>query len=231
MSESADSNLSAEWVEFASTRRLGTKRTVALANLGLPPSVVASYYDRGVKHPTAVDRWFSVGISPRTAAELQAAGFSPEKGLEWLRAGFTPEEAVSIGVGRCPADQPNPRTEARWTEAFTRSRGPEQKFAIRRTELGDVARAVVETLGVPGSRRSSMFSAAYAERWFLDGGWSSRDGYGFASVSGEWITGYRALRFVCARMGLRGPRRLKGESEVPSRAELETEFLERRMER
>ena len=127
-------------------------------------------------------------------------------------------------VDGLPETSPNPRSNARWTDAFTRSRGHDAQFAIRDTELGSVAEEVIASLTVSFHRSSMMFSSSYSHSNFLDGGWQATAGYGFGSVSGQWVVGFHAFRFVCGRMGLRGPRHLKGESEVPEHAQLEADF-------
>jgi hypothetical protein len=132
MADAPTSDLPSEWAEFGSSRRLRPKRTAVLARLGLPLDVVSSYFNVGVKDATDIHGWFSVGISPRAAAQLSAGGFTPEQGLEWLRSGFTAEEAAGIGTGGRPGDLPSPRADARWTDAFTRRRGTEQQPRTRR---------------------------------------------------------------------------------------------------
>jgi len=56
----------------------------------------------------------------------------------------------------------------------------------------------------------------------------SQQGYGFGSVSGDWIDGFHTLRFVCARMGIAPPAQLKGEYSVPEQSELEADYVKHR---
>ena len=49
---------------------------------------------------------------------------------------------------------------------------------------------------------------------FLDGGVVSRGGNYFVGSKGTWVTGQQAFRFVCYELGLRQPRRFKGETEI-----------------
>ena len=55
---------------------------------------------------------------------------------------------------------------------------------------------------------------------FLDGGLISREGNYFCGLKGTWIIGIRAVRFACYEIGVKQPRRFRGEAKVPSHQEL-----------
>ena len=227
--ELAASGLPSEWLGLAKRLRLGPATITAAAHIGLPISVVEPHLAAGTYDPVLIRRWFEIGLSGAAAHRLTECGLSPDDALPWLRAGFLPREVGDfVNRGLTPRTAENPRAGRSWRDAFSRSRGSDSAdhFVVRDTELGECAREAVNALVVPRGGSSMMFSSSTATASFLDGGWRSESGYGFGSVSGEWIVGFHALRFVCHRMGLPGPRRLKGEDLVPSAEALEHEFLD-----
>lgn len=218
-----------DWVSFGSRDVLDASMTTALASASLPLMVVRSYFDFGIADPVAISAWFEVGISGRAAATLSQSGLSPSESLAWLGAGFLPAEIVAaVAAGESAELARSPRADRRWSDALTRSRGWRggNGFSIRDTDLGGDVWAVLSTLAVPQSRSSMMFSSAHTTQKFLDGGRKSTDGYGFGSVSGSWIVGFRSFRFICARLGVPQPRQLKGEEAILTPPQLEAEFIE-----
>ncbi len=227
--ELAASGLPSEWLGLAKRLRLGPATITAAADIGLPITVVGPHLAAGTYDPVLIRRWFEIGLSGAAAHRLTECGLSPDDALPWLRAGFLPREVGDfVNRGLTPRTAENPRAGRSWRDAFSRSRGSNSAdhFVVRDTELGECAREVVDSLVVPRGGSSMMFSSSYTSAHFLDGGWRSQSGYGFGSLSGEWIVGFHALRFVCHRMGVPGPRRLKGEDDIPSADALEQEFLD-----
>jgi tetratricopeptide (TPR) repeat protein len=216
------------WVEFGKNEVFDVDRTVELARSGLPLRLVSRFFTFGMTDPEKIQGWFDVGVAPAAATVFANAGIPPSEGVKWLQSGFTAAEAAELGVAGNPDAQPSPRVGARWTDAFRRRRGTQNVFTIRRTDLGEVVRVVLASLDVEFDGSSSMYSSAWSRCRFLDGGWMSRQGYGFGSVSGEWIDGFHALRFICARMGIAAPRQLTGESSVPEQSELEADYVKHR---
>jgi hypothetical protein len=229
VSDLRSAGLPDDWVEFGSRHVLDASMTISMASTSLPLSVVRAYFDAGIAEPALIGGWFGVGISGRAGATLSRCDLTPAEGLAWLRAGFLPSEVgVALAAGESVDGAKSPRADCRWTDALTRSRGWRggNGFSVRDTDLGGDVWAVLSTLAAPQSRSSMMFSSAHTTQKFLDGGRKSTDGYGFGSVSGTWIVGFRSFRFICARLGVPQPRQLKGEDAVLTPAELEAEFIE-----
>ena len=89
---------------------------------------------------------------------------------------------------------------------------------------GDLVYAV-KNLGIETSEHRTMFNSLSWSVDFLDGGLHHYAAdYGFSGPPTLDLSGNKALRLVCHRLGIVQPRRFRGESEIPSVAALEAEL-------
>jgi hypothetical protein len=126
------------------------------------------------------------------------------------------------------------KERARIVAAFrARVRDPQWRYLFRRSSMAeDAFYATVKIdpdlvefckrLGVPHRSKTSMYSPGYEAWCFLDGGVAKIHPYGMGSARGTRVYGLGALRYLLSAFDVRAPlRRLRGETEIPSAAELE----------
>jgi hypothetical protein len=87
---------------------------------------------------------------------------------------------------------------------------------------------LLQTAGVPEERSVSGFPANVSEYEytfsFLGGKCTTVGGDYFGGQHGAYVEGIRSLRYICYGLNLTQPRRIKGESTIPSLSELSEEL-------
>lgn len=178
---------------------------------------------------TGFVEWFDVGIAPAAAKLLKSSNVQAADAVDFLRVGFTPQEIVEasqlegLTVLRERSAKPLP-----WTAYFARSRADGYDFVVTRRANMERFFDALNALAIPHEVDASMFSDRVEEWLFLDGGVTAVDNYGFWGSSGVWVTGASALRFLCGRLGLEAPSRLRGDELRLSHDQLEEELQRQR---
>ena len=174
-----------------------------LSDWALPGSMLRRYVDQWVLDDP--DTWLDAGIGPRAAAEFAARRANPPEALSWLQSGCLPSE-----FGRTTARSSHPdgfdRSSVLFSEVFRRHKGT-LAFTVR-DQWDRQVQEVVDSLAVPVGPNGAAF---------LDGGMLRR--------GWPWVVGTSAARFVCARLGIQQPRKLKGEGHPAVLADMESQML------
>lgn len=99
-------------------------------------------------------------------------------------------------------------------------------IATERRHPAETVIEAVRALGLPMEEYRMMFSSYSWTIEFLDGAlvYSARD-CGFSGPPRLTLTGNRALRLVCHRLGVVQPRQFEDEDRVPQAAELERQLI------
>lgn len=217
---------------------LSPDQLIQAANAGYRPGPVAEWSKALGPDASAWGPWSSAGFLPQAAECLSPAFSDPIEAASWIDSGFSPIGAfgyASHGVdldrakqlrrdGILPQDLDDPFTPAKWSEAFSRSRGYKHVYSIRSSRLEDrICMAISNIGGMAGGQRG-VFTSWTDTAMFLDGGVYYSEGYGFGSLHGAWVFGDKALALVCDRSGLPRPRRLV----APTPVELDREWGEQR---
>lgn len=187
----------------------------------------AAYLDAGMV--TGFVAWFDVGIAPAAAKVFKSFNVQAADAVDLLRSGHTPQEVVEAAqLGSLTVLRERAAELLPWTSYFARSRAEGYDFVVRRTANIKRFFDALSALAVPHDVDARMFSDR-VEKWlFLDGGVKDVDSYGFWGSSGVWVTGAAALRFLCGRLGLEVPSRLRGDELRLGHDQLEEELQRQR---
>lgn len=119
-------------------------------------------------------------------------------------------------------------TSRTWRDLVSRSTLAPDAFYVHEECVSQVL-DLMESLGVPHQTKISMYNPSYSGWAFLDGGVGRIDPYGFFGPRGTRIYGTLALRYVLHQLDVWPPkRRLKGETVMPTAAQLSAAFEEER---
>ncbi|WP_410355929.1 hypothetical protein [Zhengella sedimenti] len=204
-----------DWVREAIDDGASIEAMDGLKQSGIPLHFmpVAGALDRGESRcdAAALKLWYDTAIEPSVAARLIDAEVGPEEAQLWYKHGFLSKEIIeSKRRGLRLEDQLADRPDVSFSQAF-RHRG-EGAYAPR-GDFGWRLRRAMNEIDVPAFGSSMMFATSRAAYPFLDGGYTRVDGYGFGSPSYSYVRGPLAVRFACARIGVKFPRRIKDSAE------------------
>ncbi|MEI8319082.1 MAG: hypothetical protein WCH79_14150, partial [Planctomycetia bacterium] len=168
-------------------------------NVGVTDAAQAQAWERHGFQPSLIAGFVRVGVTPASASDRVRQGLT-----DWdVAAGIT--VPVLAGVS--------------WNQAMRRSRSADSDYVLIRhkslpsgltSDIEDRFWFAVDFLANEFRSSSGMFSSD-TRNFELSGGsvFQVASAYGWGSREGTWISGFEAMRNICACMGLTPPRSLK----------------------